>query len=357
MELLRRCVEVLRRHHDFTAAHEEIAAFLPVTKNALKERFRVAGLSSPTSYLAEPPPVVLPDWAIPARKKSADSPSMERAPTREPVQVVEPVRVADRSFVARDESPVAVGKPGERWLFIPDTHAPYHDTRAWALALAVARALRPDGVCILGDFIDCYSVSFHEKSPSRVGRLADEIESANECLDELDAESGARIKVFVEGNHENRLARYIAGQAKALHGMAGLNTRDALRLDERGYRFVRYHEHGTIGDTVVTHEAGRAGVYAVRQTMLSMGRSLIIGHVHRVSSQHESTLDGRPLVGHSFGWLGSIEGVDYRHRSLARREWQHAVGVGTIDALGTLHVHAVPFVGGRAVVLGQEVRA
>lgn len=263
--------------------------------------------------------------------------------------------VADRSHVA----PMAprFGKPGERWLFIPDTHVPYHNKAAWRLALAVARALRPDGVCILGDFLDCYAVSFHEKSPSRVSRLADEIAATDECLAELEAATPNARRVFVEGNHENRVNRYIASQARALHGMPGLTIREALRLDERGWAWVPYHEHCTIGDTAVTHDGGRAGVYAVRQTMMAMGQSLIIGHVHRVASQHESTLDGRAMVGHSFGWLGSHAEVDYRHRALARREWPHAVGVGTIDAGGVLHSHAVPFVGGRAIVFGQEVRA
>jgi UDP-2,3-diacylglucosamine pyrophosphatase LpxH len=265
--------------------------------------------------------------------------------------------VVDRSFVAPPADVRKFGKPGETWLFVPDTHVPYHDKAAWRLALAVARELRPAGVCILGDFLDCYAVSFHEKSPTRVSRLSDEIAATDECLSELEAATpGARL-VFVEGNHENRVNRYIASQAKALHGMPGLTIREALRLDERGWAWIPYHEHCTIGDTAVTHDGGRAGVYAVRQTMMSMGQSLIIGHVHRVSSQHESTLDGRAMVGHSFGWLGSHAEVDYRHRSLARREWPHAVGVGTIDASGVLHAHAVPFIGGRAVVNGKEIRA
>lgn len=350
-----RAIVALTQAASLTDAIVAIREWRPGTsKRALRHALEGHGKRSPTAYLGadrddEPPSTARSghvDVTTVPPKESARAQAIPR----------EAYPVADRSHVA----PMAprFGKPGDNWLFVPDTHVDYHDRAAWALALGVSRALRPDGVCILGDFLDCYAVSFHEKSPSRAGRLVDEIDAANRCLDELEAASpSARQRVFIEGNHENRLNRYIASNAKALHGMPGLTIREALRLDERGWAWVPYHEHCTIGDTAVTHDGGRAGVYAVRQTMMAMGQSLIIGHVHRVASQHESTLDGRAMVGHSFGWLGSHAEVDYRHRALARREWPHAVGVGTIDASGVLHSHAVPFVGGRAVVFGQEVRA
>ena len=42
----------------------------------------------------------------------------------------------------------------------PDTHAPYHDPIAVAVALKVARTLKPDALVILGDLWDFYAVSF-----------------------------------------------------------------------------------------------------------------------------------------------------------------------------------------------------
>lgn len=358
-----RAIVALTQAASFSDAIVAIREWRPGTsKSAVRKALEHHDRKNPTAYLGadrddEPPSTAR---SVPHAEpvpltagRTGVKPDFTSAPPKESTRS-QPV--ADRSHVA----PMAprFGRPGDNWLFVPDTHVDYHDRAAWALALGVSRALRPDGVCILGDFLDCYAVSFHEKSPSRAGRLVDEIDAANRCLDELEAASpNARQRVFIEGNHENRLNRYIASNAKALHGMPGLTIREALRLDERGWAWVPYHEHCTIGDTAVTHDGGRAGVYAVRQTMMAMGQSLIIGHVHRVASQHESTLDGRAMVGHSFGWLGSHAEVDYRHRALARREWPHAVGVGTIDASGVLHSHAVPFVGGLAIVNGAEVRA
>lgn len=58
--------------------------------------------------------------------------------------------------------------PLSRILIIPDTHVPYHDERAWLLLLQVAQAFGFDYVIVVGDFLDCYYVSAHSKSPSRV---------------------------------------------------------------------------------------------------------------------------------------------------------------------------------------------
>ena len=59
----------------------------------------------------------------------------------------------------------------ERLFFIPDTHVPFEDGQAWAVAMAAAKAFKPDHIVLLGDFADCYSVSFHPKSPERKASL------------------------------------------------------------------------------------------------------------------------------------------------------------------------------------------
>jgi hypothetical protein len=93
-----------------------------------------------------------------------------------------------------------------RWLFIPDTHVPYASRKAWNCMLAAARAWRPDGVVICGDFADCASVSFHDKSPHRPSKMAGEVAAVNAHIDEVDS-IGAKHKLYASGNHEFRLAR------------------------------------------------------------------------------------------------------------------------------------------------------
>jgi hypothetical protein len=54
-------------------------------------------------------------------------------------------------------------------LFVPDTHRPFHDRRAWRLFLTVARDLKPKTIVSIGDFADFFGVSSHSKDPRRAG--------------------------------------------------------------------------------------------------------------------------------------------------------------------------------------------
>lgn len=381
-------VSILGRHDSVVSAREEMARRfgLAVSDNALRNLFERRGMATPGSYLRTPSQharhvaaaarvdaeATRTGWPAPkidAEDERIVDEMVERAtgPVR-PMRPVDSARwpaaaqvLADteppppcRAFVdVRPErvSPVSAGSI----LLVPDTHVPYEDAGAWRLLLAVARELKPEVIVVLGDFADCYSVSFHDKSPGRASRIVGELGTVAERLRELEAAAPSAKRVYIEGNHENRLARYVARQAAALHGLPGTTLPEILDLHARGWTWVPYHEHYRIGDLSLTHDVGRAGVTAVRQSRLAFGSSLAIGHVHRMAIEHERTVDGHHRVGASFGWLGDIEAVDYRHRSLARREWAHGCGIGYLDPSGHVHLQAVPFVGGRAWVAGALV--
>ena len=66
----------------------------------------------------------------------------------------------------------------ETTLIVPDCHAPYHDLDAWELMLEAGRRVRPDAVVVMGDLIDCYSVSRHSKDPARATQLDGEVNIA-----------------------------------------------------------------------------------------------------------------------------------------------------------------------------------
>lgn len=74
--------------------------------------------------------------------------------------------------------------------------------------MKVARALNPKHLVIIGDFADCYSVSDHDKDPEHATRFAEEVADVEDGLDELDS-LGATNKLYIEGNHEDRVRRYV----------------------------------------------------------------------------------------------------------------------------------------------------
>lgn len=238
----------------------------------------------------------------------------------------------------------------ERILFVPDVHVPFEDRRAWELMLHVARALRPETIVVLGDFADMWAVSAHDKSPTRRDNLESEMKAVAIRLDELDA-LGARRKIYCEGNHEDRLSRYITRAAPELFEFVSFPR--IHRLDERGWEWVPYREHARVGKVFVTHDLGEAGIYAAARARGTMGGNVVIGHVHRMGVHYASTAEGTGHVSASFGWLG--DATQARYLPAAKRAaWQIGFGLGYLEpATGHVHLQAVPIVGYKCVVEGR----
>lgn len=211
-----------------------------------------------------------------------------------------------------------------KWLILPDVHAPQHDERAWKLVLKVAKAFKPYGIVILGDFADCWSASSHRKDPKKLANLGLELDSCNHLLDDLD-KLKAKRKVYIFGNHEHRVYRYLADHAPALADL--VNVEGPLRLKQRGYEVIPYKDSITIADTKLTHDLDRAGKHAVHQAVEESASNIVIGHLHRFDYCAVSAY-GRTLYGMSPGWLGDCSRQDYKHRIKAEREWQLGFAVG-----------------------------
>src|SRR5271165_4017759 len=101
-----------------------------------------------------------------------------------------------------------MAKKLEKIIFIPDSHVPYEDKQAFKLMLKAGKEFKPDHTIILGDFADFYGVSSHSKDPNRSLKLKEEMELVKERLDQV-LTLGARNNVYVSGNHEDRLERYL----------------------------------------------------------------------------------------------------------------------------------------------------
>ncbi len=285
------------------------------------------------------------------------SPRTERSsrvivpPTSEPP-------IISTSYASHNYAPSAHGDTSRatshRILFIPDTHAPYHDRTAWRTMLAVAQMWRPTCLVILGDFLDLYTVSSHPKKPSVKLSLEDEIASGRECLDQLDA-LGVAHKYYIMGNHEARLQKHIAKHSPMFDGL--LSVEELMSLEARGWEVTQYGDGRQLGELFVTHDLNIAGKYAVRRSMDAAWSSVIIGHTHRLEVVHQTDGRGRPVQGASFGWLGDFGAAEYMKKRIAARQWSHGLGVAHMDASGRADVTAVRILNGRCRVDGTEVTA
>jgi hypothetical protein len=235
-------------------------------------------------------------------------------------------------------------------LFVPDAHHPFVDTKVWSLLLRVCRGWKPDRVVILGDFADCYAVSFFPKDPSRACSLDFELQKTKAALRELRAAADNAQMDYIFGNHEHRFERYIADKAPALCGMVSLE--DALGFSEMKISKTQYKQSLQIGKLRITHDFGKHGAGAVLDAQDTVQGNAVIGHIHAMNVVYRGSVFGDVHVGASFGWLGDFGAVDYRHRDKAHREWSHGFGIGRLESNGNIHLQAVPVVAYRSIVEG-----
>lgn len=242
-----------------------------------------------------------------------------------------------------------------RVLILPDTHSPYHDKRAWRLVMKVGHEFKPHTLVHLGDLADCYAVSAHSKDPSRTLSLADEIELVRELRAEMDS-LGAKRKVFVEGNHEDRLKRYLQDKAPELFGLVDADR--LLGLSENGWEFVPYRQSAQVGKVHFTHDTGTTGKYSTMRALETFQHSVCVGHNHAMQYMVVGDATGDYQVGAQFGWLGDIEQVDYMHRIRVRRSWALGFGTGYHDTQsGMVFLVPHPIVDYRACVEGKVYSA
>lgn len=236
-------------------------------------------------------------------------------------------------------------------LIVSDAHRPYHDERAWQLLLKVGKDLKPKAITIIGDFADFYTVSSHSKSPDRANRLPEELKSVKAGLDDLD-KLGAEDKIFVEGNHEDRLRRMLQDKAPEFHGI--VDVPKLFDLKERGWKYVPYKDDIRVGKLYFTHDVGTAGRYSVYRALDTYQHSVVTGHSHRFSYVVEGNAVGEYKVSAAFGWLGDVNKIEYMHRPTARKNWALGFGVGYLNpSTGIMYLVPVPIVKHSCVVNGR----
>lgn len=239
----------------------------------------------------------------------------------------------------------------EKILLIPDTHVPYHDKKAFDLVLKVGKALRVNEVVVGGDFIDNYSVSSHDKNPNRALKLDVEVEETIKELKRIKS-IGAKKNVFIGGNHEHRLERYLMQKAPELYNI--ISTPKILKLDELGFEYVPYKQIYEIGKLAITHDLGKAGRTAHLKALDDYQNNIALFHTHRLGYAIEGDVKGTKHVGTMLGWLGDFDAVDYKLKAMANREWAHGFGVAYHDtSTGVVYVIPVPIVNYTCLVEGK----
>lgn len=202
-------------------------------------------------------------------------------------------------------------------LVIGDSHVePDQDLSRFEVLGRFVASRQPDAIISIGDFLSLDSLSAWDRDKRKTmegKRYWKEIECGNTALDLLDKEvtkfnekAGRKHtkryypeRYFINGNHEDRLDRYL--DANPTFDGVEISLEYTLKLHERGYKIVEYKHHLVLDDIAFTHipiaNNGRpvGGKYVCNKSLDLYNYSVVFGHTHRLEIANKHRHGGEHL--------------------------------------------------------------
>jgi UDP-2,3-diacylglucosamine pyrophosphatase LpxH len=227
-------------------------------------------------------------------------------------------------------------------IFLSDIHFPFQDRPSWGLTLEVMKDLKPNLVFLGGDILDCYAVSKYDREPSRKLTLQQDLNYAYEELSKIRKAVGKEAEiVFLEGNHEQRLKKFLSSKAEELSVLEALELRHLLKLDSLNIKWIDNGTRTKIGKLWHLHgnEIAGGGANIAKSKFDKLGSNVIFGHHHKLQSYTKRNYEGEVCGAWANGCLSDLQ-PDYAHFT----DW--ILGFSLIDygKTGNFNVDQVPII-------------
>ena len=230
-----------------------------------------------------------------------------------------------------------------------DFHGQFVDPLALRVFLDVARDVQPDTIVLNGDVVDFPQVSRFTHMPGAGSlSLQDEIDFTREKIVRRVREAAPKAAIlWVIGNHEHRLVRYLADTAPELASLRSLSWTSLLGVDDYevemcfGGNFMaptqrqradnyRRRTHAVLHDCFVVTHGQSLAANAPEAEARRWGMSGTSGHTHRPGICWKPTAACPTLSWTSTPMMaGFAVGKDYVDGPSA---WTMGFGLFTIDA-------------------------
>jgi hypothetical protein len=214
---------------------------------------------------------------------------------------------------------------------LPNTPRPIVD-----LVLDAFEDIAIDRLVINGDLLDFININLHgPKHPDVKSTLQDEILAGREFFEELRDRFPKIHIVFLYGNHEDRLDRFILKNAKVFWDICRLEV--MLNLEALNVEFYEYNHKYQLENTslFIQHSPPSYGVNGARTSLLTkLDENYIFGCSHR--EQHAAVTTGSGQVYRCWfnGWLGSRtitrEAEKIFSYAKGHTNWQACAGVAYV---------------------------
>ena len=220
---------------------------------------------------------------------------------------------------------------------VSDIHVPYHNSAAILAALNWLKGAGVDCLLLNGDILDCCKISTFGADPRRPG-LIDEIRICSEFLAALREMFPAIPIIYREGNHEERIERYLMLKAPELFGAVDVSLNTLLGLPKLGIEHIRHQRILKAGKLNILHgHERRAGltapVNAARGIWLFANENCLVGHHHKTSEHAERNLSGDQFGTWSTGCLCDNQEYDWFAK------WNHGFARVETSGAGAFRVY------------------
>jgi len=231
-----------------------------------------------------------------------------------------------------------------------DHHVPYHNIVANRAMLLLMKDIHPDGIYIIGDYMDMEPIShwLQDKNKRRTlenKRIKQDYIAGNVLLDEIDKLLPKNAdKRYWYGNHE-RFYYDLIEKIPALENM--VNPTIELELKERGYTVYEDINHiERIGRLSICH-----GIYAtinyVKKHIDEFKTNVLFAHVHSPRMRLAcSPAREIAIAGYCLGTMGDLNPHFMQNRP---NKWQHGFAVLHFFDNGYFDVQLIRLVRGRFV--------
>lgn len=223
-------------------------------------------------------------------------------------------------------------------MHLHDIHAPFQDEAALDVAYQLVEHVQPDVIVVGSDAADFTLLSSFDPDPDINEEIDDELEGFKafwyEHINTLRKIAPDATLVYIYGNHEWRILRYLEQNAPKLRKTVLKAWKDVLRAGG-AVLYLGEVDWVRMGGLVVMH-GSRVGENAAKLQLQDVGHqvSVMAGHVHRISN-FEKAGEDFPVVSAVGGCLCK---PSHYMRGKARNKWQLGTIVASVDLNGR-YVH------------------
>lgn len=250
-----------------------------------------------------------------------------------------------------------------RTMVINDVHLPFSNTKLLSsqctgLIADIIEDRKLDRLIINGDLLDFYCVNSHgPKHPDISTTLLDELNSGRDFFESLRKRFPRLEVIFLYGNHEDRLDRFILQNAKPFWNV--LNIENPCNLEAMGIEYYPYNKEYQVDETnlFIQHSPPSYGVNGARTSLLKkLDRCYIYGCTHREQKATSTGASGQRYSVYFNGWLGSTEETPEHKRVFSyakgHENWQSTFSIVTVKNKVDFHVNQYSIVNNSTVVDG-----